>query len=207
VNVLLSFEIGSALAVVAMFAMGELVLVRLRLARGGDSGSSLRLWRQLPEMTLRVAAVLSFVALAFPNFFGVRAAPSLVELLQESSWVPLAALSSALVTSLCLSRTALPRPHLALLVPVQGCAAIATLFAIYVSYLGARSAGVWPGVPFAVALAVMAGISHWLAVELGRELERRFGGPSGHFACALELPLQTPVLIYYAMALGRQIAM
>lgn len=159
--------------------------------RGGPRG--LALWR---------AAVITLAVIAsYPALFDLRAAPPVHALLTGH---PLpTALAHLVPWLLAVGVALLPLGvrERALAEAVQGLTATAALFALFVAYLGATAARLWPGWPGGV-LVVVAAASMVALVESGRSA----GAPRNAWRSGLALAALAPVLLLYGLALGRQIA-
>ncbi|MGR8918087.1 MAG: hypothetical protein ACU85V_00605 [Gammaproteobacteria bacterium] len=211
-SALLAPDILTAALLLLAVGLAEPMLV-YRLERWLESN---RAWawavEQLVEPMLRAAAVGGFVLLAYPALFGVRSAPDLSALVAQGS-LRLSALFNVLfVLSLALPLLPALRHRAALAVPVQGLVATAMVFGWFTDYLGATAASWWPGTLAAGAVVAMAWISHRLAAEAGAALGRwadarwHTSGLDHIVPNALELLAQAPVMIYYGLVLGRQVA-
>ena len=211
VNILMSIEVAAALALVGLFSLVE-PLMAYHANRWLAGMQSLQwAWDHFLLPLLRALVVIGFVLLAYPSLYGARAAPALTDLLVQGSLRFTNLLNVVFVCSLLLPLLPLLRNRAAIVLPMQGLVATAILFVYYTDYLGATAASWWPGIGSALAISMMAVISHWLAVEigtaLGQHLDRTLNvnGLERIAANALELVMQTPVMLYYGLTLGQQI--
>ncbi len=211
-NALLSADI--ALAMLLVIAAGVVEPLLAYHANRYFDGNHPFHWAfdHIAQPLLRAAILVAFVLTAYPALYGAHVAPALAVLLEQGSLRLTNLLNVVFLCSLVLPLLPPFRNRVALAVPVQGLIAVAVVFGWYTQYLGATAASWWPGWAAALAIAAMAAIAHHIAAEIGHVIGQRIDalrdttGYDRLTANAIELLAQTPVLLYYGLTLGRQIA-
>lgn len=210
-NVIFSSDVCGAFLFVFIAGLAEPVLAD-RVNHWLEGNSVLHwAWDHLAAPMLRAAIIAGFVLLAYPALFALSVAPGIGELAAGGSLRLTNLFNVLFLVSLVLPALPLFGRHKALIIPVQGLIAVAMVFGWLTEHLGATSASFWPGWPAAVATLAMALVSHRLAADcgsaLGHWLDRRraYAGFDRVVPNSMELLWQTPVLLYYALSVSRQI--
>lgn len=207
-----STDVALAYAALLIGVVAE-PLLEYRLTRVEAGGAVLEFaWTHVFGPLFRAALIAMFVFIAYPAVIGVRSAPPLSRLVADTGFGMTALMNVLFVLSIVAPLVVRPLRRPGLVVPLQGFVATAVVFSWFTAYLGATSAGWWPGTLAAIAMLVMTVIAHRLAAEtglvLGQAMDRRFhtDGFERIVPHVTEILSQTPVILYYGLTLGRQIA-
>ena len=155
--------------------------------------TAIRLWRAM--------VIANAILLAYPNLFGLNAAPPITDLLGGLANARVLACGAAFVCSVLLVTVMRSDAYRVAIEAVQSIALTAALFELFVSDLGATSARAWPGLAAALPVIVVMLLTPQLAAAISRQLESR-----PLLQSALSLVAQAPVVLTYGYVLGQQIA-
>lgn len=212
VAALTSAEVLAAGCVLALIALAELPLGYCLKRRFESSRVFHWGWDRIAAPLLHALAIALFVLLAYPALYGLRSAPAIGVLLEAAPLRMTQLINALFVASLLLPL--LPglarRPALVLL--LQALIATAMVFHWYAAYLGARSAGSWPGLSESMLIAGVALVSYHLGTWSGGALGTRLDtwlhtrGFERVAAPVTALLAQVPTVVCYGYVLGLQLA-
>ena len=112
--------------------------IEYRITRLHAGGAVLEAaWRHVFGPLMRAALIAAFVLIAYPALIGVRSAPPLAILLEDSSIGITGLLNMLFVLSVVLPIVVRPLRRPGLIVPIQGLVATAVVFSWFTAYLGA----------------------------------------------------------------------
>lgn len=159
---------------------------------------------------IRVFSIIAFILLAYPVVLGLGKAPSIFDLLNTGNRFN-TLLNVLFFVTLGLSLLpVLDRLH-ALVLPLQGIAAVLLLVSWLLPALGFPDINFWPHNRLLITLLIMALISHWLALKTaeiaGNWLDKRFNR-AGFKILVYQVTLllfQAPIILSYALYLGGQL--
>lgn len=158
----------------------------------------------------RIVVLLAFIGAAYPVLFSVADAPSLHHLLSTGEHRIHTLINLAFLVSLAVPLLPVIGSVPGVVLPMQGIAASALLFAWTAAASGIE-ATVWPGGYVAVSVLAWAALGHRLAVAAARlsgEWFERWSGYSGSQRIIYEsivLFLQAPSILLYTLSIGRQL--
>jgi hypothetical protein len=211
-NALLSADLACALTWLLCATAIDVALTLRETRANPPRGQHYALTRYAAKSLLRALAITGTVLIAYPTLYGAHVAPTVATLLQQSLERDTWPLNLAFVGSLLIAAIVASGTRSAWLAPVHSLLATAMVFAWYTNYLGATSASCWPNVVAGVAVCLMAVLGFRVGTEcgvaLGRWMNRRFDrvGLERALPDTLAALAQLPVVLYYGLTLGQQIA-
>lgn len=210
--VLTSGEFLLALAVLLVAGLLEPV-VSYRCTRWFNDNQAFHWgWSNFFAPVIRATIIVVFVLLAYPSIFGIREAPRFIDLISDTMVGVTNLIGLLFILSLALPLLPPFKRHLTALIAVQGLIAVATVFSWYVDYIAANAVSIFPGWIATLAIVLMSALAHHLAQESGHALGTRIDawldvkGIEVLAPNAMALLFQAPVMLYYGMILGRQLA-
>ena len=201
------------LALVAYTLVSLLVewLGRRLLARVEDVAGSHWLAEHLLIPAARALALVAFLLFAYPTLFGLDEAPRLTELLAAGRGRISSLVNLSFVLSLLLPLLPVIGRLPALVLPIQGMAAASLLFHWLVATRPPQWVGYWPDWPALATLLAMAFASHALARRLSASIATALmhnfdkADTEALVYRSIVMILQAPVILFYALSLGRQL--
>ncbi|MEE9159403.1 MAG: hypothetical protein V3U60_13595 [Gammaproteobacteria bacterium] len=169
-------------------------------------------WDHVAIPLARAGLLILFILLAYPVLFGTQTAPPLGTLLAVDAMRVNYLLNLVFLITLLLPLIPVIRTRPAWVVPLQGIAACALLFSWLATEQGLERVSYWPGFNVLVLIAVIAIATYWLAIYLSRQVGQHLDtafevkGASILVFEATVLVFQTPALLLFSLALGRQLA-
>jgi hypothetical protein len=165
-------------------------------------------WTHLGEPLLRAVLVLGFVLFTYPMLFGLREAPPLDVLLAAEEARASTVLGVLFLLALCAPVLPVVLSHPEFVLPAQGILATGFLFSWLTSWLHISAVSLWPGADLAFAIVLTAWLARRFAASTGRAADAATGraGCDARLTHVITLQAQLPVIILYAVGLGRQIA-
>jgi hypothetical protein len=169
-------------------------------------------WDRIGMPLLRAGLMLLFILLAYPVIFAIDDVPPVTSLLDTNE-----PRLNYLVNLLFLVTLLFPViPILGkweeLILPAQAICASAMLFSWLAADLGVKGVSYWPGINTLILIVLIAFITHWLAVTvshyLGEAVDEKLNiRDSGLILSrALILFMQSPAILLFSVALGRQLS-
>jgi hypothetical protein len=211
-NIFASAEVWIAIGVYALLALVEPFLESALHRSFADNPAMQWSWDQFFAPLLRAIILVVFVYLAYPGLFGLRVAPSIVELLTNSE----ARLNTVIGTLFFAGFVASLIPgfgkHPEFVLPLQGCLGAGYFFFWLTTYLGVTTASLWPGLDVFLVMVLVSYVGHRIGGHLGRLIGTWFDGKRdtlGYDRVAVhvvELLAQIPVVALFGYGLGRQLA-
>ena len=156
---------------------------------------------------LRILLLLLFIAMAWPELYGLQSGPELSAVLTPDSGRSIELINLLFVLSVILPLIPVMGDWHALTLPLQGITAVALIFNWIPDNQAALSA-YWPGWLTVITLAIMAWLAYQLSVlageYLGYDIDARWHVTGSHemISNVLLLILQAPIIIIYAHGLG-----
>ena len=169
-------------------------------------------WDHVALPLARAGLLILFILLAYPVLFGTQTAPSLETLFAADAMRVNYLINLAFVITLLLPLIPVIGTRPAWIMPLQGIAACALLFSWLATEQGLEKVSYWPGANILALIAVIAIATYWLAIFLSRQvgqyLDAAFEvtGSSVLVFEATVLVFQTPALLLFSLALGKQLA-
>jgi hypothetical protein len=168
-------------------------------------------WDNIGMPLLRAALILVFILLAYPIIFGMEDAPSIATLIDTSEGRINYLINILFLITLLFPLVPLLGKWEELILPAQAIAACALLFSWITPGLEPGSIHYWPGLGTLLLILVLAFITHWLAQilshYLGEVMDENFNVEQSGLLLsrALVLFMQSPAILLFSVALGRQI--
>lgn len=211
-NIFASGGVWIAIAVYAALALTE-PFIESRLHRSFSDNPAMQWsWDRFFSPLLRAITLVVFVYLAYPGLFGLRVAPSVVELLTGSEARLNTVIGNLFFAGFVASLLPGFSKHPEFVLPLQGCLAAGYFFFWLTTYLGITTASLWPGLDVLLAMLIVSYTGHRLGGHLGRAIGAWVDGrheTQGYdrvTAHVVELLAQIPVIVLFGYGLGRQIA-
>lgn len=158
---------------------------------------------------IRVFSIIAFIALGYPVLFGLNEAPPILELLAADNRFS-TLLNVLFFVTIGLSLLPVVDRLPALVLPLQGIAAVLLLVNWLLPRLNTSPIHFWPDGRLLAGLLAMTLASHWLALKtaevVGNWLDQRYNR-EGFEILAYQMTLllfQAPVILSYSLYLGRQ---
>lgn len=159
---------------------------------------------------IRVFSIIAFIVLAYPVLFGLKEASPILELLAADDRINTLVNVLFVVTIGLSLLPVVDRLH-ALVLPLQGMAAILLLVNWLLPAQDAPSINFWPNGRLLAGLLLMALLSHWLALKtaevVGGWLDEQFDR-EGFEILVYHMTLlffQAPIILSYSLYLGEQL--
>jgi hypothetical protein len=168
-------------------------------------------WDNIGMPLFRAALMLVFILLAYPLIFAIADAPSLQTLLDTDERRVNYLVNLLFLITLLFPLVPVLGKWEELILPTQAIAASATLFSWLAAHQGITDIQYWPGLNTALYILVLAFVTHWLAViafqYLGEAIDEKFNVTNAGqlLSRALVLFMQSPAILIYCAALGRQL--
>lgn len=160
---------------------------------------------------IRVFSIIAFIVLAYPVLFGLNEAPPILELLATDNHLN-TLLNLLFFVTLGLSLLPVIDRLPALVLPLQGIAAILLLVNWLLPMRNSPTVDFWPNNRLLIGLLLMALISHWLALKTARVvgdwLDQRLNR-EGFEILLYQITLllfQAPIILSYSLYLGNQLS-
>lgn len=169
-------------------------------------------WDHVGIPLARAGLLILFILLAYPVLFGTQTAPPLQTLFAADAMRVNHLLNLVFLITLLLPLIPVIGTRPAWVVPLQGIAACALLFSWLATEQGLEKVSYWPGGNTLMLIAVIAIATYWLAIYLSRQVGQHLDtafevkGASILVFEATVLVFQTPALLLFSLALGRQLA-
>lgn len=208
VEVLLRPQLIGAATAYVLLSLALLYLGHKLVDRVEDVPVSGWLATHLALPLLRVLAMLTFLALAYPVMFGIEGLPPLSELLSGAPRRVSDLVNLLFVLSVLLAILPLIGSVQAIVLPLQGMAACALLF----SWAAGERASLWPGWDVCAAVVLWAGTTYalgsWSLHRLGDYIDGHWEltGSRVLLLDTLMLVFQLPAILVYSLALGERLA-
>lgn len=159
---------------------------------------------------IRVFSIIAFIVLGYPVLLGLNEAPPILELLAADNRFN-TLLNVLFFVTIGMSLLPVVDRLPALMLPLQGITAILLLVNWLLPALNASPIHFWPDSRLLAGLLAMALISHWLALKtaavVGKRLDERYNC-EGFEILVYQMTLllfQAPIIVSYALYLGRQL--
>jgi hypothetical protein len=168
-------------------------------------------WDKIGMPFLRAVLMLLFLLLAYPVIFAISDAPPVIALLDNDELRVNYLINLIFVVTLLFPLIPVLGKWEELILPAQAITASAMLFSWLAADLGFKNIQYWPGIITVISILVIAFLSHWLALAvshfLGDAIDEKFSVEhAGHLLSrALVLFMQSPAILLYSAALGRQL--
>jgi hypothetical protein len=168
-------------------------------------------WDKIGMPFLRAVLMLLFLLLAYPVIFAISDAPPVIALLDNDELRVNYLINLIFVVTLLFPLIPVLGKWEELILPAQAITASAMLFSWLAADLGIKNIQYWPGIITVISILVIAFLSHWLALAvshfLGDAIDEKFSVEhAGHLLSrALVLFMQSPAILLYSAALGRQL--
>ncbi len=205
-------EVWIAVSVYAVLALVEPFLEAGLHRASADNPALQWSWDRFFSPLLRALALVMFVYLAYPALFGLRVAPSVLDLLTNNEVRLNAVVGNLFFAGFVASLIPGFSKHPEFILPLQGCLAAGYFFFWLTSYLGVTTASLWPGLDVLLAMLIVSYTGHRIGGHLGRIIGGWVDGRAvtrGYDQVAIhvvELLAQIPVVVLFGYGLGRQIA-
>lgn len=159
---------------------------------------------------IRVFSIMAFIALAYPVLLGLNEAPPILELLATDNRFNTLLNVLFFVTIGLSLLPVIDRLH-ALVLPLQGMAAVLLLVNWLLPAKNFPTINFWPNNRLLIGLLIMAVLSHWIALKtaevFGEWLDQRFNR-EGFEILVYQMALlffQAPIILSYSLYLGNQL--
>ena len=201
-----------AIAVYALLAFAEPFPESVLHRSFNDNPAMQWGWDQFFSPLIRAIMLVVFVYLAYPGLFGLRVAPSVIELLTNSEARLNTVIGALFFAGFLASLIPGFSKHPEFVLPLQGCLAAGYFFFWLTSYLGITTASLWPGLDIFLAMVIVSYVGHRIGGHLGRLIGTWIDGKRntlGYDRVAVhvvELLAQIPVVVLFGYGLGRQLA-
>ncbi|MBT7952188.1 MAG: hypothetical protein HN764_11230 [Gammaproteobacteria bacterium] len=168
-------------------------------------------WDKIGMPFLRAVLMLLFLLLSYPVIFAISDAPPVIALLDNDELRVNYLINLIFVVTLLFPLIPVLGKWEELILPAQAITASAMLFSWLAADLGFKNIHYWPGIITVISILVIAFLSHWLALAvshfLGDAIDEKFSVEhAGHLLSrALVLFMQSPAILLYGSALGRQL--
>jgi hypothetical protein len=168
-------------------------------------------WDKIGMPFLRAVLMLLFLLLAYPVIFAISDAPAVIALLDNDELRVNYLINLIFVVTLLFPLIPVLGKWEELILPAQAITASAMLFSWVAADLGFKNIHYWPDIITVISILVIAFVSHWLALAvshyLGDAIDEKFSVEhTGHLLSrALVLFMQSPAILLYSAALGRQL--
>jgi hypothetical protein len=168
-------------------------------------------WEHIAAPLMRIILLLIFIALGYPVIFGLQEAPSLGVIMSGEGVRPYTLINLLFLSALLFPLIPVIGNWQALILPLQGILASALIFGWLAREQGLMAISYWPGVPVFLSIVALACLTHYLALALAHHFGNRLDAGmnvhnSGEFmARSTILVLQSPAILVYSLALGRQL--
>ena len=168
-------------------------------------------WDHIGMPLLRAALMLLFILLAYPLIFAIADAPSIGTLLDNDERRVNYLINLLFLVTLLFPLIPVLGEWEELILPAQAIAACSLLFTWLAAAQGLSNIRYWPGINTVVYILVLAFVTHKLAQAvshyLGESIDEKFNiTDAGQLLSrALVLFMQSPAILLYSAALGRQL--
>ena len=169
-------------------------------------------WEHIARPLLRALLMIIFIALAYPVIFGLSEAPALFDVLAKGGHRLNLLLNLMFLVTLVFPILPIIGNQDELILPAQAILACSLLFSWLAAETGVPDVHYWPGILPLLFILVIAFISHWLASFLshhaGHYVDEKFSlaESSDLLSRAFILFMQSPAILLYSAALGKQLA-
>jgi len=168
-------------------------------------------WDNIGMPLLRATLMLVFILLAYPLIFAIADAPSISTLLDAHEKRVNYLINLLFLVTLLFPLIPVLGKCDELILPAQAIAASAMLFSWLAAHQGITDIQYWPGLNTALYILVLVFVTHWLAVTAfqypGAAIDEKFNVTHAGqlLSRALVLFMQSPAILIYCAALGRQL--
>ncbi len=168
-------------------------------------------WANIGLPLLRSGLMLIFILMAYPTIFGIVDAPPLAALFDENATRMNYLVNILFLTTLLFPLIPVIGKWEELILPVQAIAASSVLFSWTATEMGISTVHYWPGFLTTGFILLWAFITHWLARAgsqyLGEAIDSKYNVTySGELLSrGILLILQSPAILIFSVALGRQL--
>lgn len=164
------------------------------------------------EPLYRAFILVLFIFIAYPVIYGIEYATPITALLADGE-----NRTDYLINLVFLSSLVLPAlPGIGkwteLILPVQGILCAMMVFSWLAQSMNIDKYGYWPGTDSVLMIVILALVTHWLTVKVGRHvgdrLDARFNvtGFEELIGQSVILFMQAPAILVYSLGLGRQLS-
>ncbi len=168
-------------------------------------------WQHIASPLLRTLLMIIFISLSYPVLFGINAAPPFLDLLLGDNNRFTLLLNLLFLVTLIFSVIPGIRERHELVLPIQAIVACSILFSWLAAAMGVVEIKYWPGIDTVIYIFILAFCSYWLSIRLahkfGEIIDQRFNvaDSAALSSQALVLFAQSPAILLYSAALGRQL--
>ena len=176
-----------------------------------EGSLSLWCWDNIATPLLRTFLILLFLLLAYPIIFAFKDAPHILTLLKAEDLRINYLINLIFVVTILFPLIPVLGKRQELILPMQAITASAMLFSWLASELGVTDIRYLPGLYSLVTIVALAFLSYWLAQKIahyfGHTIDEKLNvKDSGTLLSrALILFMQSPAILVYCSALGRQL--
>ncbi|NKB38159.1 MAG: hypothetical protein GKR93_13520 [Gammaproteobacteria bacterium] len=169
-------------------------------------------WEHIAAPLLRTLLMIVFISLSYPAIFGLSEAPAFSELLLDSDNRFTLLLNFLFLITLLFTLLPVIGERNELVLPIQAIVACSLLFSWLARAKGLTEIKYWPGMATIICISVLALVSYCLSIRLsykfGEIVDRRFNvsDSAALTSQAFVLFAQSPAILLYSAALGRQLA-
>jgi len=170
-------------------------------------------WDHIGMPLLRSALMLLFILLAYPIIFAITDAPSITELLDGNEKRVNYLINLLFLVTLLFPLIPVVGEWEELVLPAQAIAACMLLFSWLATELGVVNIQYWPGIDIVLYILVLAFVTYWMAIALshylGEFIDEKFNvtDAGNLISRAIVLFMQSPAILIFSAALGRQLAL
>lgn len=163
------------------------------------------------EPLYRAFVLVVFIFMAYPLIYGLEEAIPVMDLLADGEYRADQLVNLVFLTSLILPVFPVIGKHIELILPVQAIVCCMMVFNWLAQHRQITAFSYWPGLDVVMVIALLAVISHWLAVNIakntGSHLDEHFNvtGFEDLISQSIILFMQAPAILVYSLGLGRQL--
>ncbi len=168
-------------------------------------------WDNITMPLLRASLMVMFILLAYPVIFGLTDAPAISELLNAKETRVNYLINLLFLVTLLFPLIPLLGKWEEFILPAQAISACAMLFSWLATDLGKQDIQYWPGLYTVTLIVVLALVTHRLALAvsyyLGDAIDEKLNVKDAGelLSRALVLFMQSPAILLFSSALGRQL--
>jgi len=164
------------------------------------------------EPLYRAFVLVAFIFMAYPLIYGIEEAVPIAGLLANGKYRADQLINLVFLTSLILPVLPVIGKRIELILPVQAIVCCMMVFNWLAQHRQITAFSYWPGLDVVMVIALLAVISHWLAVNIAKNtgslLDEHFNvtGFEDLISQSIILFMQAPAILVYSLGLGRQLA-
>jgi len=167
---------------------------------------------QVIEPLYRAFVLVIFIFMAYPLIYGLEEDIPVMDLLADGEYRADQLINLVFLSSLILPVLPVIGKRIELILPVQAIVCCMMVFNWLAQHRQITTFSYWPGLDAVMVIALLAVISYWLAVNIGKNtgsrLDEHFNvtGFEDLISQSIILFMQAPAILVYSLGLGRQLA-